>query len=168
MPGARRSGFCATAGEMASSMGFFDRLRGSSKTRLLNELAKLVGSNEELAARLKRHASMATPNLKAGVQALADREAEHLKRLKTILSARDAWPRPPEPSAHDGNNNWERLGADLALLGALAAGYHRAIAQWEGVDTAVADELAAIAAEDDSLESELRKLALKCDPQALD
>jgi hypothetical protein len=153
---------------MASNMGFFDRLRGSSTTRLLNDLANLVGSNEELAARLARHGSMATANLKGGIEALAEQEAAHVKKLKVVLSSRNMWPRPPEPPARDGINNWERLGADLALLGALASGFHRASAQWEGVDPAVADELEAIAIADDDHESELRKLALKCDPQALD
>jgi hypothetical protein len=165
---AERSARGTAAGEMASNMGFLDRFRVSSRTRLTNELASLVGGSEALAARLARHAAIATPNLKAGVQAIADRESTHLKQLKAILSARNVWPRPPERAAHDGVNNWERLGADLALLGTLAAGFHRAAAEWESIDAAVADQLAAIAVEDDHLESELRQLALRCDPQAVD
>ncbi len=156
---------------MASGMGFFDKLRASvsSETRLSNELAEQVGRNEDLAARLSRHAAMtAYPYIKTGVQALAAREAIHLKRLKAILSARNLWPRPPEPVARDGANNWERLSADLEHLGSLAAAFHRAAAEWESVDQNVADQLAAIALEDGENESELRKLALKCDPQAID
>jgi hypothetical protein len=156
---------------MASGMGFFDRLRASvsTETRLSNELAELAGRNEALAARLVRHAAATTySNIRAGVQALADEETVHLRRLKAILSARELWPRPPEPMAREGLNNWERLSADLELLSSLAAAFHRAAAEWESVDAAVADELAAIALEDDEHESELRRLALKCDPQAID
>jgi hypothetical protein len=156
---------------MASGMGFLDRFRASvsSETRLSNELAALVGKNEDLVARLERHSAMTTyPNIKSGVEALAGKEAGHLKRLRAILSARNLWPRPPEPAAREGANNWERLSADLELLESLAAAFHRAAAEWEGVDQEVADALAAIALEDDENESQLRRLALKCDPQAID
>ncbi len=156
---------------MASGMSFFDRLRTSvsSEARLSNELAEQAGKNEDLVGRLERHAAMtAYPNIRAGVQDLADKEAIHLKRLKAILSARDLWPRPPEPAAREGVNNWERLSADLELLSSLAAAFHRAAAEWESVDQKVADDLAALALEDDENESALRKLALKCDPQAFD
>jgi hypothetical protein len=40
--------------------------------------------------------------------------------------------------------------------------------KWESVDEAVAEKLLQLAIEDDDRESELRKLALKCDALALD
>jgi hypothetical protein len=39
---------------------------------------------------------------------------------------------------------------------------------WEGIDSAVAAKLQSVALADNEAESDLRKLALKCDPQALD
>jgi hypothetical protein len=39
---------------------------------------------------------------------------------------------------------------------------------WEGIDPALAARLRTIALEDDRKLGELRALALKCDPQALD
>ncbi len=152
-------------------MGILSWLRSSAsaESRLLTELAELTGRKQGLVDRLTRHAAMCTyPNLKAGVESLAEKEAAHVKTLNAILSARNVWSRLPEPPVHDGANNWERFGGDLELLASLAATFQRAAALWEAVDQAVADALAKLAIEDDERESELRKLALKCDPQAFD
>jgi hypothetical protein len=165
----RRRG--AAVGEMAASMGFFDKLRSamSPEKRLLAELAEIAGRSESLADRLKRHGEMCTyPNLKAGVEALAAQEAVHAKALRTIVMDRGAWPRLPDAPGHEGANNWERLGGDLDMLIVLAADLHRAVAGWEPVDEKLTGQLAKIATEDDERESALRQLALKCDPQALD
>jgi len=156
---------------MASGMGFFDKFRSaiSPEARLVEELAEVAGCNEVLAERLKRHAANCIyPNIKAGLQALAAKESGHAKMLRTVLAERNTWPRFPDQSGRDGASNWERLNGDLAALAAIASGLRRAAVYWEPVDAALAARLAELAAEDDGCESDLRQLALKCDPQALD
>ncbi|HYB91855.1 MAG TPA: hypothetical protein VEC38_12505 [Candidatus Binataceae bacterium] len=156
---------------MASGMGFFDKLRSaiSPETRLVEELAEVAGRNEILVERLNRHATKCSyPNLKAGLQAIAARESAHAKMLRAVLTERNTWPKFPEQTGHEGANNWERLSGDLSILAAIASGLRRAAAIWEAVDPALADRLSELADEDDACESELRRLTLKCDPQALD
>jgi len=156
---------------MASGMGFFDKFRSaiSPDARLVEDLADLAGRNEVLVERLKRHAANCKyPNIKAGLEALATRESGHAKTLRRILAERNTWPRLGEQTGRDGANNWERLNSDLAALAAIASGLRRAAVNWEPVDATLADRLAQLAAEDDSCESDLRQLALKCDPHALD
>ncbi|MGH7948336.1 MAG: hypothetical protein ACREQF_03840 [Candidatus Binataceae bacterium] len=154
---------------MSAAMGFLEKLKQafSADTHLLDELAVLAGKNEDLVARLTRHAD-ACPyaNVKAGVEALAAKEAPHARTLARVLQQRGRWPRPPRPR-REGSNNWERLSADLEILGELDTGLHRAAAEWEGIDPELADQLLKLALEDDENEGELRKLALLCDPQAL-
>src|ERR1700690_25081 len=87
------------AGSMATSMGFFQRLRssGSSEAALLEELAVLAGKNLGLVERMRRHAEICPyPNIKAGVAALAEKEARHVKALNAILSDRSVWAKLPE------------------------------------------------------------------------
>lgn len=155
---------------MSAAMGFFERLRQafSPDTHLLDDLAVLAGKNEDLAARLTRHAAAcAYSNLKAGVEALAGKEASHARTVARILQQHGRWARPPKPR-REGANNWERLSTDLEILGELDAGLHRAAAEWEGSDPELSARLLKLALEDDENEGELRKLALLCDPQALD
>lgn len=156
---------------MATGMGFFQRLRSSasSEAGLLEELAVLAGNNQGLVERMRRHAAICPyPNIKAGVVALAEKEARHVKLLNAILSERNVWAKLPELPLHDGSNNWARLSGDLALLGSLAAELRLASVKWESVSEAISNQLRALANEDDEHESELRKLAMKCDAMALD
>ncbi|HEY6419694.1 MAG TPA: hypothetical protein VIX59_11885 [Candidatus Binataceae bacterium] len=158
-------------GEMGSDMGIFGKepSPGREEARLLEELAEIVGRNQGLVERLKRHAGIVMKgNIKSGVERLAEKEAAHLKALNAILSDRNVWSRLPEPPAREGANNWERLSLDLEVLGALVTALTRVSVEWEAVDQNVAAKLAAIASEDGELENDLRKLAIKCDPQALD
>jgi len=157
-------------GEMATGMGFFQKLfsPASARTELLEELAVLAGRNQGLVDRLKRHAALSASNLKAGVAALAEQEAAHVKALNSILADRNVWAKLPEAALHDGSSQWARLSGDLEVIGALAAELRVSAMKWEPVDEAVAAKLLQLAVEDDERESELRKLALKCDALALD
>ena len=156
---------------MATGMGFFQRLRSSAsaKAGVLEELAVLTGNNQGLVERMRRHAEICPyQNIKAGVVALADKEARHVKALNAILSDHNVWAKSPELPLHDGSNNWARLSGDLALLGSLAADLRLASVKWESVDEKTSNQLRQVANEDDEHESELRKLAMKCDAMALD
>ena len=128
----------------------------------------LAGHNQGLVDRLKRHAALASANIKTGVEVLAEAEAAHVKVLNSILADNNVWARLPETPLHDGENNWARLSGDLEVLGALAADLRVTAMRWEAVDEGVADTLLELAIEDSDRESELRKLALKCDALALD
>ena len=110
----------------------------------------------------------AYPGLKADLEGIAAGQADSFKVLRNILADHDTWPRPPESAPRDGTNNWERLSNDLAILRSLALGLQKAVGVWQGIDSAMAEKIAPIAASDAEAESELRILALKCDPQALD
>jgi len=118
---------------------------------------------------LKRHgATCAYSNIRAGLERLAEAEAAQALVLREVLLERGAWPRLPEAVAHDGSSNWERLSGDLALQVALHRELNMEIAEWDGVEPAVADRLREFASEEDSNIAGLRDLTLKCDPQALD
>jgi hypothetical protein len=156
---------------MATSMGFFRKLRSatSSRDQLLEELAILTGKNQGLVDRMRRHAERCPyPNVKAGVNAIAEAEVAHVKMLEGILSDHNVWSRMPEAPLHDGENNWARLNGDLAIMGSLAAELRLAAVKWEPIDQTIGEQLLAISIEDEAREIELRKLASKCDPQALD
>ncbi len=156
---------------MATGMGFFQRLFSpvSVRSELLEELAVLAGRNQGLVDRLKRHAALiSSSNIKTGVEALAEKEAAHVKLIHSILADHNVWAKLPQPALHDGSNNWARLSGDLELIGALAAELRIDAMKWESVDESVAAKLLQLAIEDDDRESELRKLALKCDALALD
>jgi hypothetical protein len=152
-------------------MGIFERIRSSlsPRQRLLDELADLCGHNELLVARLRRHAAMtAYPNIKAGLEQIAAKEEAHVKALKAILADNDLWARLPEPPAHDGSSNWERLGGDLEELAEISRLVNRQAVNWEPVDPEMAKRFADLHSEYYDNTSVLRDLALKCDPQALD
>jgi len=157
--------------EMATGMGFFQRLFSpvSVRSELLEELAVIAGRNQGLVDRLKRHAALiSSSNIKTGVEALAEKEAAHVKLIHSILADHNVWAKLPQAALHDGSNNWARLSGDLEVIGALAAELHINAMKWESVDEAVAAKLLQLSTEDDDRESELRKLALKCDALALD
>jgi hypothetical protein len=152
-------------------MGFLDFFRESPSQHdlLLAELADIAGRKESLIERLERHAAMCSlSNIKAGLEQLAAREAAHLKALKATLTDHRMWPRPPEPPAHDGSSNWERLSGDLELASELSKMINRQSVMWEAIDPAIAKRFAAMYAEDYDNTSFLRDLTLKCDPQAFD
>ncbi len=154
---------------MASAMGFFDRLLASPEKSAIAELAELAGRKEALIDRLRRHTAMCTyATIKAGLQQVSDAQVEGFKVMRGILSDRGTWARPLEAAPHEGSNNWERLTNDLAILRAVAVGMQKAVGVWEGIDRAVAEKLEPIAVADSEAEEDLRALALKCDPQALD
>jgi hypothetical protein len=151
-------------------MGFFRKFfsPASDRAELLDQLAAIAGRNQGLVDRLKRHATLAVANIKAGVEALAEAEAGHVKVLNSILADRDVWSKLPEPALHDGSNNWARLSGDLEVLRSLAADLRLNAMKWEAVDEGVAATLLELAIEDEDRESELRQIALKCDALALD
>ena len=155
---------------MAAGMGFFQKLfsPASARTELLEELAVIAGRNEGLVNRLKRHAALTAGNVKAGVEAIAEKQAAHIKVFHSILAEYNIWERLPEEPLHYGSNNWARLSGDLEVLGALAADLRKSSVKWESVDQGVAEKLLQLAGEDDLHESELRKQAAKCDAMALD
>jgi len=158
-------------GKMATGMGFFEKLfsPASARTELLEELAVLAGRNQGLVDRLKRHAALtSSSNIKTGAEALAKKEAAHVKVLNSILADRNVWAKLPEAPLHDGSNDWARLSGDLEVIGVLAAELRSNAMKWESVDEDVAAKLLQLAIEDDERGSELRKLALKCDALALD
>lgn len=158
-------------GKNVEEMGILDRLKAafSEGPRLIDELAELAGRSEALVARMRRHAEMCSyAGIAKGVRDLAEKEAVHEKTLRAILADRAMWPRPPETGPHEGTNNWERLSGDLALLLAFAQDLHRHALRWEGENPALAKQLFQIADEAAINEIELRRLALRCDPQALD
>jgi hypothetical protein len=155
---------------MATGMGFFQRLFSpvSARAELLEELAAIAGRNQGLIERLKRHAPLTSSNIKIGVEALAEKEAGHVKVLNSILADNNVWAKLPEAALHDGSNNWARLSGDLEVLGELAAELRLNAMRWESVDDGVAATLLELAIEDEARESELRKLAMMCDAMALD
>jgi hypothetical protein len=151
-------------------MGFLQRLFSpvSMQTELLEELSVLAGRNEGLVERLKRHAAQTSGNIKTAVEAVAQKEAAHLKVLHTILADHNVWAKLPEAALHDGSNNWARLSGDLEVLGQLAADLRTTATKWESVDDGIAQKLLQLAGDDDLQESELRKQAMKCDALAED
>jgi hypothetical protein len=137
--------------------------------RLLAGLADSAGRHEELADRLARHAALCVyPNVARGLVALAARQREQARMLGAILCERHIWSKLPRPAGAEGANNWARIGGDLALTLELAREMSQQALHWEGIDPAVAARLRTIAVEDDRCLGELRELALRCDPQALD
>ncbi len=152
-------------------MGLFRRLRSAVSTReqLLEELAVLAGRNRGLVDRMRRHADACIfRNIKQGVAKLAEQESAHVKTLNAILSDNGVWAKLPEAPLHDGASNWERLNGDLIVIGSLAAELRLAAVKWEPVDQTIGETLLQMAVEDGERETELRKLAIKCDPQAFD
>src|ERR1035437_1340167 len=151
-------------GEMATGMGFFQKLFSpvSARAELLEELAVLAGRNQGLVDRLNRHAALTSPNIKTGVEALAEKEKLHVKVIHSILGEHNVWAKLPEASLHDGSNNWARLSGDLGVIGALAAELRIDAMKWESVDEAVAEKLLELAIEDDDRRSEERRVGKEC------
>jgi hypothetical protein len=152
-------------------MGIFARIRSSlsPRTRLLDQLAQIAGHLETLAANLKHHAALCSyPTIKAGLERLGSAEAAQSNVLHEVLLDRGVWPKLPETPVRDGSNNWERLNFDLTMLVALSRDLNVQIAEWESVEPALAARLRDFSADEERNLADLRDLALKCDPQALD
>jgi hypothetical protein len=153
---------------MATAMGLFNR-GNDPQSDQDDKLAELAGRIEALADRMHRHAAMCRyPQMRKVVEELATQQDRHLKSFKDLLADRHLWPRPPAPLAHEGSNDWGRLSGDLNVLAALGDELHRTAIRWEGIDRNVAAALDRAGDEDAAYGAELRKIALKCDPQALD
>ena len=152
-------------------MGILEKIRTSfsPKTRMLERLAVVAGRYESLAQRLERHAELCTyPNIKAGLERLAEDEADQANALRRVLADLGAWPRLAETPSHDGSSNWERISADLALQTELFRELNTQVVEWEGVDPNVAARLRVFLDGEDRNAGRLRDFALKCDPQAFD
>jgi hypothetical protein len=154
-----------------SLMGILQRMFAAPppQAHLLAELADIAGRHRELAGRLARHAALcAYPNIAGGLHALAARQAEHAGALDAILRERDVWSKLPRPAGAEGASNWARISGDLALMLELTREMNQQALHWEGIDQPLAARLRAIEIEDDRAVGELRGMALRCDPQALD
>jgi hypothetical protein len=152
-------------------MRILNRIRTalSPEERLLKQLAELAGRHRELAERLRRDAALCLyATMAETLGALAAREERHASMLDMMLTERHAWPRLPRPPGAAGSSNWQRLSADLALGFELLHDMNQRVFQWERIDPPFAARLRAIELEDDRNLSELREIALRCDPQALD
>jgi hypothetical protein len=151
-------------------MGILERIRTavSSRAKILERLAVAAGKAEQLAERLKRHAEICEySNIKAGLQRLAPSQAAQAQDLRGLLAEHGIWPRLPELTP-EGSNNWERLSADLMLMVELCRELNLLAVEGGSLDGNFVEKLREIAAEVDRDAGELRDLALKCDPQALD
>jgi hypothetical protein len=152
-------------------MGLLQRMFNAPapEAHLLAELADIAGRNRELAGRLARHAALCVyPDIARDLNALAERQTGHAAALDSILSERHVWSKLPGPAGAEGASNWARITGDLALMLELSREMNRQALHWEGIDPALSTRLRAIAIEDDRAAGELRKMALRCDPQALD
>jgi hypothetical protein len=152
-------------------MGILEKIRTSfsPKTRMLERLAVVTGRYEALVQSLKRHAELCTyPNIKAGLERLAEDKAGQANALRRILADLGVRPRLAETPWHDGSSNWERVSADLALQTELFRELNTQVVEWEGLDPNVAARLRVFLDAEDSNAGTLRDFALKCDPQAFD
>jgi len=144
-------------------------MSGSPTERLLETLSDLAAKNQALADRLSRHAGLCVyPSMKAALERLAAKESEHLATLGAILAQHRRSPKSTQLPARNGANNWERLTGDLAILAELSSELGRQAIHWEALDPDTAQRLQTIVDEDSHVLGELRKLALRADPQALD
>jgi hypothetical protein len=152
-------------------MGILQKIwrRSSAEEELVSELAEIAGRHQQLADQLTRHAQLCKyPNIASGLASLAESASDHAHALSAMLRERKAWSRLPQLSDSEGSNNWERVHADLAMLLDLTRGMNRQALRWEAIDADFASLLRTIAMRDDRDLGQLRDLALKCDPQALD
>ncbi len=152
-------------------MGILQRIwsANSPSAGLLAGLAEMTGRNAELADRLERHAKLCSyPNIVGGLSTLAAREAEHSRMLRAILSERHVWSKLPRPPGAEGSSNWARISGDLAILLGLLNDMNQQVIKWESIDPQFSARLRAVMLEYDRNLGELRDLALRCDPHALD
>ncbi|MGD0075528.1 MAG: hypothetical protein ABSD31_14480 [Candidatus Binataceae bacterium] len=144
-------------------------ISGSPIEPLLEALSDLAGKNQALAERMNRHAERCVyAATKSAMERLAAKERAHAEALCAILAEYQRSAASAELPARDGTSNWERLTGDLALLSELGIELGRQAIHWESLDSDIARRIQAIADEDHHVMGELRKLALRADPQALD
>ena len=151
-------------------MGILEKLglSVSSEERLLDELTDLADRNQALVDRLRRHTELCPyPSMKQALERLAAKEAAHVNALKAILTPRGRWVSPRDLPSRNGANSWERITGDLELLSRLSIELGRNAMRWEAVNPEIAERLRTLVDEDAAVLGELRKLALKSDPQAL-
>jgi hypothetical protein len=150
-------------------MGIIAAIRSSMRARMWHRLAAIAGESERLAASLKRHAGLCNyPGLKSGLETAALAEAADAQTLRALLLAHDIWPALPAAEFSEGANHWARVGADLAAEVELVRSLNSSVAEWEGVDAEVGEQLRELAVSKDQTLGLLRDLATLCDPQALD
>ena len=152
-------------------MGILEKigLSVSSEERLLDELTDLADRNQALVDRLRRHTEICPyPSMKQALERLAAKEAAHVNALKAILTPRGRWVSPRDLPSRNGANSWERITGDLEILSRLSIEFGRNAMRWEAVNPEIAERLRTLVDEDAGVLGELRKLALKSDPQALD
>lgn len=152
-------------------MGILEKigLSVSSEDRLLDELTDLAGRNQTLVDRLRRHTEICPyPSMKQTLERLAAKETAHVNALNAILTPHGRWASLKELPLRNGANSWERVTGDLELLSRLSIELGRNAMHWEAVNPEVAERLHALVEEDADVLGELRKLALRSDPQALD
>ena len=152
-------------------MGILEKLglSVSSEERLLDELTDLADRNQAVVDRLRRHTELCPyPSMKQALERLAAKEAAHVNALKAILTPHGRWVSPRDLPSRNGANSWERITGDLEILSRLSIELGRNAMRWEAVNPEIADRLRTLVDEDAGVLGELRKLALKSDPQALD
>ncbi len=152
-------------------MGILEKigLSAPSEERLLDELTELAGRNQALVDRLRRHTDICPyPGMKQALERLAAQEATHVNALNAILTPLGRWLSLKDLPSRDGANSWERITGDLEILSRLSIELGRHAMRWEAVNPGIAERLRTLVDEDAGVLSELRKLALKSDPQALD
>ncbi|MGH8014344.1 MAG: hypothetical protein ACREQ4_17785 [Candidatus Binataceae bacterium] len=150
-------------------MGIFVRIRNaiSPRTRMFNRLAVIAGRQWELAELLKKHVGLCNYiNIKSGLARLAESQDAQVRNMRALLSAHGVWARLPERPV-GGASNWERLSGDLALLVEVCRDLNLCAVEAESIDNQIVTKLREIAAVLDRDGGELRDLALKCDPHAL-
>src|SRR5262249_46249554 len=151
-------------------MGILEKIGiGSSTERVLEELSEIAGKYQAVADRMGRHAEQCNyPAMKTALERLAAKEAEHAKALTDFLGQRHRWARLAELPTREGTNNWERITGDFTILAETSGELGHQATHWNVHDPEVGERFQAIVDEDTAVVAELRRLALKADPQALD
>jgi len=151
-------------------MGIFEKIGiGSSSEHLLEGLSDIAGKYQAVAERMSRHAEQCNyPAMKIALERLAAKEAEHAKALADFLAQHHRWARLVELQTREGSNNWERITGDFTILAEASGELGHQATHWNVHDPDIGERFQAIVGEDTAIVAELRKLALRADPQALD
>lgn len=153
------------------AMGLLERIRSSlrSRPRPIDRLATIAAGYESLAAAIERHHALCRLGaIRDELRRLAAETAAQAAMIRGLSLARGITPAPAAQLAPNGANNWARLSGDLAAQMSLYRETLRALAELEGGDPELAAQLRLFAATEDRNLGALRRLALLCDPMALD